>query len=512
MNRRQFVAGASALGAAAAIQAHTGAPASDIVVQTAKGALRGIRGDGVCAFLGVPYGAPTGGARRFRAPAPVEAWSGTRDARSYGYACPQLKDRNLVVPEQNEDCLNVNVWTPACDDARRPVLVWLHGGVLANSSGSQPQTEGTRMAAKQDVVVVNVTHRLNIFGYLYLEELGQDSFNVGQLDIVAALEWVRDNIALFGGDPDNVTIFGESGGGTKVAGLLQMPAAQGLYHKAIMQSGFGTLTHTREQGEELTRGLMRQLDIADADGLRQVSFQHLLQGFQDMTGGNVLASPMMVADGAVIPEFILPRAIHPFATDIPMIVGHTVTETSVLFPPRGVFEFDWDQAANELGARYRDPATMVAGFRELMPDSPPSEIVLTVTTIEAMGYNSRALSDARAVTPGANAYTYMLGWKTPAQGGRLGAPHGMDVPLVFDNVASSPDLFAEGADEAQLVADSMSAAWAAFARTGEPNGPGLPHWPAYQPDRRATMVFNTTSAAQDDPWGRKYELLEAHAL
>lgn len=510
LNRRQLMSGAAMLASATAMPLRAAEAA--IVVETNAGRLRGAQRNGVCAFLGVPYGAPTDGARRFRPPAPVQKWDGVRDALAYGQACPQLSDGPGSPTNQGDDCLNLNVWTPACDDGQRPVMVWLHGGVLATGSGSAPSTEGTRLAGRRDVVVVNVTHRLNIFGYLYLEELGEESFNVGQLDIVAALQWVRDNIAHFGGDPDNVTIFGESGGGTKVAGLLQMPAASGLFHKAIMQSGFGTLTHTREAGEAMARSLMAAMSVSRADDLRAFTYEQLLEGFRKISGGHVLRSPMMVADGEVVPGFMLPHKIPPLAQNIPMMVGHTVTETSVLFPPAGVFEFDWEDAARELGKRYRDPADLVAAFRRLMPDAPPSEIVLTITTIEAMGYNSRALSDARASAPGAPAFTYMLAWKTPIQGGRLGAPHALDVPLVFDNVQANVPLFGDGVPEAERVADAMSAAWAAFARSGTPNAPGLPEWPAYTTQQRETMVFNLESKAANDPWGEKYALLARHAI
>jgi para-nitrobenzyl esterase len=476
-----------------------------------------MRGDGAFAFLGLPYGAPTGGANRFRPPQPAEPWGGVREANAFGPRCFQLPDPARGpfaswrdVTEQSEDCLNLNLWTPACDDARRPVMVWMHGGALSTNSGSRNVIDGTRLAARRDVVVVTVTHRLNLFGYLHLEEFGPEAANVGQQDLVAALQWVRDNVATFGGDPDNVTIFGESGGGTKVCGLLEMPAAQGLFHKAILQSGFGTLTQTREEGERIGRQLMMVLGASRAEELRELPAERLLAGLGEITHGNPVAGPLMVADGDVVPALPLPGEIPAIASDIPMIVGHTATETSVLFPPAGVFEFGWDEAVAALDRQFDGSAAMVDGFRRLRPQASPTDVTLMITTIVMMARNARRLADARATAPGANAYAYLFDWGTPIEDGRLGSPHAIDVPLVFDNVAAGVSMYGEGAAEAQRVSDMMTAAWTAFARTGVPVAAGIPEWPAYATDRRATMIIDTEWRVADDPWGAEQALVAEH--
>ncbi|AJP73844.1 carboxylesterase/lipase family protein [Sphingomonas hengshuiensis] len=510
-SRRHFVGGAAA-GAMALLAPRAAFAQEGDVVQTRAGRVRGLSENGVQVFRGIPYGAPTGGARRFLAPEPPAPWSGVRDATRYGAIAPQLGASG----EQSEDCLVLNVWTPATGgDARRPVMVWVHGGGFAVGSGADPVTEGARLAARNDVVVVSLNHRLNALGYLYFGDLvpaGKAVANPGQLDVAAALLWVRDNIAAFGGDPDTVMVFGHSGGGSKVASLAAMPAAQGLFHRAALQSGFGTYGVAPDEGMRITLALFAALGIArgDIDALRAVPVPRLLTGLQQVTKGNPMLGPGIVADGTVLPHIPFAPDAPPIRPDLPMLVGHTATETTVLFPPPGAFALDWAGLPGALAGKVRDPAPMIDGFRRLRPGASPSDLYFAITTEAGMGRNARIVLEKRGAMGAALAYGYLVDWRSPVDGGRLRSHHGVELPMVFDTVAAAPGI-APRAAEAQALAAIMSRRWATFARTGNPNVAGLPDWPAYAAPARATMIFDSPCSVRDDPLGAEQALVAAHA-
>ncbi|MEO9133027.1 MAG: carboxylesterase/lipase family protein, partial [Sphingomonas sp.] len=487
---------------------------TSLIVKTSHGRVRGAIERGTQVFRGIPYGAPTGGARRFLAPVPPAGWSDVRDATRFGPSCPQLTTPgdHASEPPQAENCLVLNVWTPGADrSAKRPVMVWVHGGGFAVGSGSDPVSDGARLCASEDVVLVTLNHRLNAFGYLYFGDLapaGTAAANPGQLDLVLALQWVRDNIEAFGGDPDCVMVFGHSGGGSKVASLLAMPSAKGLFHRAALQSGFGTYATTPEASMKIASALFEALGIppGDVDALRAVPTDRLLAGLQKVTKGNPMLGPGIVADGTVIPQIPFAPDTPPVSPGIPMMVGHTATETTVLFPPEGAFSLEWPGLAVALESKVREPGPLINGFRRLRPDATPSDLYFAITTEAGMGRNARIVQEKRAGPGMAPCYGYLVNWKSPVDGGKLRAHHGVELPMVFDTVADFPNL-APRATEAQALSNVMSRRWAAFARTGNPNVAGLSEWPAYSDPRRATMIFDSPCTLRDDPLGAEQALI-----
>jgi para-nitrobenzyl esterase len=495
------------------------------IVTTNSGALRGSVQAGIRVFKGIHYGGNTGGVNRFKPPPPPPAWKGIRDALTYGDQCPQMppaggseKPDDGSIPT-SEDCLVLNVWTPGVGDGkRRPVMVWLHGGGYVAGSGASPATDGANLARQGDTVIVTLNHRLNALGYLYLgAEAGPefaDSGNAGQLDIIAALHWVRDNIAQFGGDPAQVTIFGESGGGGKVATLMAMPKARGLFRRAIMQSGFGLQAITAAEARQMADSTRELLGLrADQSKVLQTTpVKQLLAALNKVTGGTpVGVGPVL--DGRSVPRHPFTPDAPRLSADIPILLGANKDETTVLFPPADAFNLDWAGLRGHLIKQIPAPNVdaVISGMRKLRPNATPSDLYFTVTTELGMGAGSRTVAVRKAAAHRAPVYLYRLEWESKANGGRLRAHHGLDVPLVFNNVGAAESV-GQGAAEAQQVADAMSAAWLRFARTGNPNGPGLAYWPAFDTQYQQTMVFDTISRAVSDPIHDVRLLLASPAL
>jgi para-nitrobenzyl esterase len=493
---------------------------------TQSGQVRGALEHGINVFRGIPYGAPTGGANRFRPPKPPASWSGTRDATAFGDRCPQIAAPTIAAwsswtepVHQSEDCLVLNIWTPGLGAGKRPVMVWLHGGGFSVGSGSSVVYDGGRLAKRGDVVVVTLNHRLNLFGYLYLAGIGgpsyADSGNLGQLDLVAALAWVRDNISRFGGDPGQVTVFGESGGGGKVGTLMAMPAAHGLFQRAIMESGFAVTAIPAADASSFTARLLKALHLGpkQIDRLRTLSVERLLAALQEITQGSPLALGPVVDGQTLLRHPFTPDA-PALSADVPLLVGYNRDETTVLFPPPGAFELNWASLREKLQATIssgKDVSPLIEGFHALRPNATPSDLYFTITTERTMGANAHTVAQRRSQIHRAPVYLYRLEWTTPVEEGRLRSPHSLDVPMVFDNVAASSSLIGSGAAEAQRVADAMSSAWIAFAHTGSPHAPGLPSWPPFDTEHRATMIFNVISRAVDDPLSRERALLAPYA-
>jgi para-nitrobenzyl esterase len=501
------------------------------VVETASGRVRGALVEGVLEFRTIPYGASTAGVNRFRPPSRPEPWAGVRDCVTFAGKAPQAGLRPSTRPElenfsgaadpspETEDCLTLNVWTPGCDPAaKRPVMVWFHGGAFAYGNANSPRTRGSRLAAQNDVVVVTVNQRLNIFGHLDLSALGGKGFglsgNAGTLDMVAALEWVRDCIAAFGGDPGCVTIFGESGGGAKVSTLLAMPRAKGLFHRAIIQSGAAVRLRTKERAVALTECVMRVLGVATVDGLQAVPVSALLgavEPAQKALGPS--PAPLFdrypfgpVVDGDVLPAQPFDPVASDVCADVPLIIGDMKTETANFL---AVVDEVWDRSltATEMRRRIEAIAGGHAGrivelYGRLYGDLCPAEQLIAVTTDGGFRIRSLVLAGRRAALRRGPVWMYSFEWETPVLGGRLKAPHAMDVPFVFNTLDLTNAT--GGSAEAQALADTMSSVWATFARHGRPSS--VPAWPAYDADRRATFVFDAACRVENDPRGEERRL------
>jgi para-nitrobenzyl esterase len=497
----------------------------NVVADTSRGRVRGLNNDGIRTFKGIPYGAATDGPNRFReAQAPVP-WKGVRDALAYGPMCPQeVPPRPSFAASwaadaaMGEDCLVLNIWTPALrDHHKRPVMVWIHGGGFSSGSGGDPVYDGTNLARKGDVVVVTLNHRLNIFGHLYLARLGgteyAESGNLGVLDLVVALRWLHTNIAEFGGDPANVTIFGQSGGGAKVSTLMAMPQTRGLFHRAIVQSGSHLDGLSPDEANAYALIFLKAADIPvnDLPRLQKIPYDHLLAAQRKIMrapGPRPNFSP--VVDGKFLPRPPWTPDGPPNSASVPMMIGTTRTETTALIGAGDPSAFSLDDAAlrKKLSGWIapNDIERVIAGFRKSVPEASPSDLFFAITTARRVRQQAWLQAERKAAQNSGAVWLYELDWPTPVDGGKWESPHSLDLAFVFDNVARSESMVGRGSEPGAL-ADQMSAAWLAFARTGNPNNKAAPSWAPFRPPERATMVFNVKSRAVNDFRGDERQLL-----
>jgi para-nitrobenzyl esterase len=488
-----------------------GAETGSVTAETAFGQVRGVEIDGIKVFKGIPYGASTAGKNRFMPPVNPTRWNGVRDALQYGPSAPQ----SATLSGQGEDCLVLNVWTPAIKDGRgsnpkkRPVMFWCHGGGFATGSGSSPGTDGANLARRGDVVVVTVNHRLNVLGFTYLGALGgadfEQSGDVGMLDIVHALKWVRDNIEQFGGDPNTVMIFGQSGGGRKVGTLLAMPTAKGLFHRAAIESGPTIRLVERDQASRVAERLISKLQLGrnEVREMQKMPVEKIMAAYFDVVKDMGNADQMTEGFSPTVNGTSVPQ--HPFypvasevSAGVPLMLGHTRTEMT-LQSPADAFSLDEDGMRGRVRNLIGDNANRVIDtYRRLNPGSTPSDIYFLIASDYRYGAPVMKIAERRAALDKAPVYLYYFRWETPVQGGRLKSPHTIEIPFAFDNVKISANLTG-GGPEAMALADKVSDAWIAFARTGDPNTPKLPRWPRFNPTDRPTMVFNNASKVENDP-------------
>jgi para-nitrobenzyl esterase len=492
-----------------------------MILESTTGKLGGHTVQGVHTFKGIPYADSTAGANRFLPPQPVTPWAGVRDANAFGDSAPQSHvPHDLLywygqIRTISEDCLTLNVYTPGVEPGiRRPVMVWLHGGGWWAFSSTAPALEGQRLALRGDVVVVTLNHRLNLFGHLALEDTDPrfaDAGNVGVLDMVAALRWVQDNVASFGGDPSNVTLFGHSGGAGKVCALMATDAAKGLFHKAIAQSGSGCLrVATRTDGAEMAHGLASQLGLARLTGeaLQAIPMEHLVAASA--------AAPRPyrpVLDGRTFTR-------HPFDLDapaqsihVPFIAGNAGAETRLkLAANLQNFALDAGQVelriARFLRLELPEARRVMQAYQRVDPAASPGDLLAAISTDYTYIRNTRRAALLQAAAGKAPVYAYQFDWCTTVCDGALRAPHGVEVPFIFGRAEEARDMLGTSPDHGTLT-DMMMATWSAFAHTGTPNNPTLPPWPRFDAARRSTMVLDVHSHVDQDPGGDARSSLDA---
>jgi para-nitrobenzyl esterase len=504
ITRREMALGGAALGVAAggAFPRRAAAAAAAPVVRTTNGPVIGGRDDGILVFKGVRYGADTSTAR-FQAPKPPTPWTEPVEALAYGAASPQRGNE----PNESEDCLFLNVWTPGADAGKRAVMVYIHGGAYSNGSGSSPSTDGTKLARRSDVVVVSMNHRLNVFGYAYLKRLapGFDvSGNAGQLDLILALQWVRDNIAAFGGDPDRVMVFGQSGGGAKIATLMATPAAEGLFHRAATMSGQQVTASGPVNATARTRAWLAAMGLTPERAAEAATLpvEKLLEG---LAAEDPILGYGGLYFGPVMDDSVLHR--HPFYPDaapqglkIPMMIGNCHDETFAFMGGDPANSgLTWETLPGRMGPSAMridiSPEAVIAEYRRLYPHMTADQVLIAATTAGRSWRGAVIEAEARAKA-GHPAWVYQQTYPFANATGRTGAGHGSDIALVFDTVRPG----SARADVGPVV-DQVSGAFAAFAKTGDPNHPGLPRWDKYELAQRQTMVFDVNSHMEDDPRG-----------
>jgi para-nitrobenzyl esterase len=492
-------------------------PTSEPTVTTTSGTVRGFTRDGVSAFLGIPYAAPPFGARRFAAPERPERWDGVRETTSYGATVPKPPyappyDVLLLEPQiPGEDCLNLNVWTPDPGGSGLPVYVWIHGGAFVNGSGAVPTYDGSAFA-RDGVVCVTINYRLGVDGFLQFPDGGPA--NRGLLDQVAALRWVQENIAAFGGDPGRVTIGGESAGGMSVGCQLALPSAEGLFRQAILQSGAGHHALTAETATRVGGYLAERLNVAHTrEALAQVPLDQLIAAQQALAAeaqlmpdparwGEVAANLMAfepVLDGEVLPGLPIQRIAAGSPRDLRVLAGANREEQRLFMVPNGLIDMVNDELLQMAVAGYGLPVDKALElYRATRPDATPGELLADIST--DWFFRLPAIRVAEAQAGAAGSWMYEFSWSSPQYQGRLGACHALELAFTFDTLATEGHGALQGPEAPQGLADQMHRAWVRFIADGDPG------WAAYDLQRRAVQEFGPEVRTVDDPRGEQRQL------
>lgn len=515
-------------------------------VETKYGRIRGLESSGIHTFRGVPYAAPIAGVRRFLPPSPPEPWTTVRDCTQYSEAVPQISLPmftfiNVAAGRLGEDCLSVNVWTPGLDAVRRPVLVWIHGGGFLVGAGSTPIYNGRALASAGDAVVVTINYRLGAFGYAHLGTIFGEGFeectNLGVRDQIAALEWVRDHIDRFGGDPENVTVFGQSAGAMSTAALLAAPRARRLFHRAICMSGAGGQVIERDLAEGVAREFVSRLGGPPPShrSLAQIPMDALLTAQSDTMNAVANLYRIMVflpfVDGDVITEQPLEAVARGATRAIPILTGTTLEEWKLfrMLDP-GLRSLSWDDVRLRFEVMFREafpaapsPAVALERWRESLQGrsaaSTPNEAWCAFQSARIFHHPCAQLAEAQSAA-GGSAHRYLVTWRAPALRRVLGAAHAIDVPFVFGALSNPLVLPLTGfGGAARALEENMQTAFLAFARRGLPGHSKLPAWPEYDVQRRATMILGRRFVVEDAPleaervlvdrWSRPSEILRA---
>ena len=531
--RRDFLRSSVLLGvqsaflpmATMAAATHVPSDGRETIADTTYGKVRGVlTPDGVRTFRGIPYGGDTGGVNRFKPPTKPASWTGVRDAVQWGNKSPQIAAAGQATTimyldytegglgRQSEDCLVLNVWSKAGrDGGKRPVMVRIHGGGFSTGTGNHPMYWGHASAKRGDVIYVSMNHRLGALGYLDLSQAGgapyAHSGNAGMLDLVAALEWVRDNAENFGGDPNNVMIMGESGGGAKVSTLCAMPAAKGLFHRAVVESGSALGSRKADVSQKSTQRFFSRLGLS-ADqivALTKLPVNRLLEADVLMNNRMYPGDPRVsgfspVMDGDVIPRDGFQPDANPLSLGIPMLIGYNQDEGTFLMQADEEF-----YALDEAGLRKRvadrtgaNADRVIATYRKVFPNASATILMDYIARDTGFGRNAITQAERHAVAGKAATYMYRFNWQTPGFNGKYGCPHGAEIVFVTGD-PSHMDVLTHNTPEAQALAAKVNAAWVAFAKTGDPNTAGLPHWEPYTADTRAVMFLDNQSTLVKDP-------------
>jgi para-nitrobenzyl esterase len=540
VSRRQLIQGAAGMAAAGTtrVQAATsGGPiiqaSSKTVVETESGKVRGFVNRGVWVFRGIPYGEPTEGANRFLPPVKAKPWPGVRSCLTYGPACPSgigISENGDNSPHGDEDnfllyrtggwsrgenCLRLNVWTPGPNTSgkKRAVMVFMHGGGYTGGSGNDLLSyDGENLARHHDVVVVTHNHRLNVFGFLNLAEIGgerfADSANVSMLDNVAVLEWVRDNITNFGGDPGNVMIYGQSGGGGKVSHLMAMPAAKGLFHRAGVESGATLRTGSAEEAAKVAAALLEELNIqrSQFEKIQHVPAATLVTA-QAAVLRRMAANWHPVRDGRVIPDHPFDPAAPAISKDVPLLIGTCLNEFVNGVDNPEVDTLTHEELLKRVSQKYGEHAQSIIGAYGREYPKASAFGLWAAISVAAPRQSAATQAERKAAQGGAPAYQYIYAWRTPVLDDRPGTFHSSDIAFAFDN-GDLCTRYSGGGPEALRLSFNVGEAWASFARSGRPSHHGLPEWPAYTQEKRATMIFDSPSAVKDDPEGECLRLLQ----